>query len=89
MTYDYEPDFHCGSCQPEPVREHRFGISSLEDLHRLHIERPTGDSKLICQLITELITVKRDYAKAVQLLDQHLPMVERLQARLRVLEGKQ
>jgi hypothetical protein len=85
MHYEYEPDFHCGSCQPEPVREHRFGISSLEDLHRLHVERPTGDSKLI----TELITVKRDYAKAVQLLDQHLPMVERLQARLKVLEGKQ
>lgn len=86
MHYEYEPDFVCGSTGQDL---HRFGQSSLLDLHRLHQENPTKDSKLIRELIEELARVKKDYAQAVTLLDQHLPLMEKLQARLKVLEGKQ
>lgn len=82
--YEYEPDFICGSTGQDL---HKFSQSSLQDLHRLHTEKSTPDSKLILELIEELTRVKKDYGKAVILLDQHLPLMQKLQARLKELEG--
>lgn len=81
--YEYEPDYVCGSTGQDL---HKFSQSSLQDLHRLHTEKSTPDSKLIRELIEELTRVKKDYGKAVILLDQHLPLMERLRSRLVELE---
>lgn len=84
MTYEYEPDYVCGSTGQDL---HKFSPSSLQDLHRFHTEKSTPDSKLICSLVEELQRVKADYKKATDLLDQHLPLMQKLQARLKELEG--